>query len=397
MTKQSFENLKNDKIYCKHCNRYLPKQYFSYSYVKSDGTASRCKYYDWLIRHNGIKNTLGYEESFLKTILEDVIFEKEKYLNTLAKKYNLELENLILIVKSFKIGNKKMTIKENCKNCKKPIDVVLSVYEKNENLFCCSECYFEYKKINAVSGKENKQYNRIKTNCSNCGKEIEIIPYDFNSKNSFGDNHNFCSQECYWDFRKKYYIGEKSSNYNKIMTDEQKEKMRTTMLKTLQKSNRLDTKIQLKINSVLDKHKIEYKREYTIKYYSIDNYLKGSGLMIEVMGDYWHCSPLKYGKDKYLLNDIQYKGIRHDKQKHSYILNHLNVEILYLWERDIEKNIEKCEALILEYIKNNGVLPDYNSFNYSFEDNILKLNSQIIIPYLKQPADEIKKFLKHSA
>lgn len=51
------------------------------------------------------------------------------------------------------------------------------------------------------------------------------------------------------------------------------------------------------------------------------------------MGDYWHSSPLRYGKNKYLMNEIQYKTIRHDKQKHTYILNHLNVEILYLWKK----------------------------------------------------------------
>ena len=43
------------------------------------------------------------------------------------------------------------------------------------------------------------------------------------------------------------------------------------------------------------------------------------------------------------------------------------------------------------------MLDDYNSFNYSFSDNILVLNSQIIIPYIKRSADEIKKYLKISA
>ena len=173
--------------------------------------------------------------------------------------------------------------------------------------------------------------------------------------------------------------------------------MKERVLKTLKKSNRLDTKIQIKINSILDKNNINYEREFSIKYYSVDNFLKEYNLIIEVMGDYWHSSPLRYGKNKYLINEIQYKTIRHDKQKHTYILNHLNVEILYLWEKDIEKYPQKCEALILEYIRNKGNLPDYNSFNYSFHDNKLKLNSQIITPYLKQPVEEIRKYLKASA
>lgn len=68
-----------------------------------------------------------------------------------------------------------------------------------------------------------------------------------------------------------------------------------------------------------------------------------------------------------------------------------------MWGKDIENYPEKCEALILQYINNNGILDDYNSFNYSFSDNILVLNSQIIIPYMKRSADEIKKYLNISA
>lgn len=397
MTKQTFENLEQSVLYCRTCKRTLDKKYFNYSLVKKDGTASRCKYCDWIKRHNGIPIIPNYEDDFVKRILEDIIFEKEKYLNDLALKHNIELDKLISLIKFLHIGNKKMIIKSTCSNCKKDMEIVASVYKKSNNLFCCNKCYFEFKKKNAILGKNNPSYNRIKTNCSNCGKEIEVIPYNFNLKNSFGDNHNFCSQKCYWNFRSKYYIKEKSSLHNRIITDEEKILMKERILKTLKKSNRLDTKIQLKINSILDKNNINYEREFSIKYYSVDNFLKEYNLIIEVMGDYWHSSPLRYGENKYLMNEIQYKTIRHDKQKHTYILNHLNVEILYLWEKDIEKYPQKCEALILEYIRNKGSLPDYNSFNYSFHDNKLKLNSQIIIPYLKQPVEEIRKYLKASA
>ncbi len=33
------------------------------------------------------------------------------------------------------------------------------------------------------------------------------------------------------------------------------------------------------------------------KYYAVDNYLDKYNLIIEVMGDFWHCHPLKYTKD----------------------------------------------------------------------------------------------------
>ena len=53
---------------------------------------------------------------------------------------------------------------------------------------------------------------------------------------------------------------------------------------------------------------------------------------------------------------------------------------MYLWEYDIVHNTKLCEELIKLYIDNNGVLDDYNSFNYSYIDQ-LKLNTDIIYPY----------------
>ncbi len=394
MTKKTFEELKVNEVYCKSCKRMLPKSSFSYSYITKDACASRCKFCDWTIRHNGIPKIDNYDDYIVENILEDIIFERIKYLNELGEKYNLQLDDVIAIIKFLHIGNKKFSILSKCKECGKSIEAVLSVYEKNENLFCNYQCYWKYKKEHAMRGKYNVQYNRIKTNCTNCNKEIEVIPYDYNAKNIYGDNHNFCSQQCYWEYRSKYYIGENSITSNRVITDEDREKMRITALKNLRKADRLNSKIQLSINNILDKNNIKYDREYLIKYYSIDNYLSEYNLIIEVMGDYWHTSPLRYGKDKYLINEMQRKGITHDKQKYSYIKNHLNIEILYLWEKDIEKQLDKCETLILEYIQKNGVLQDYNSFNYSLENNQLVLNKNIIIPYQKRSADEINSIIK---
>ena len=286
MTKKTFENLKEENIYCKSCSRLLPKKYFSYSYVTKDATASRCKYCDWLIRHNGVPSISNIDKNVLEDILQDIIFEKENCLNDIARKYGMSIDKLIFIMKNLQKKKKKMTVKSNCANCGQDVNVVLSVYKNRENLFCSSECYWKYKKNTALTGKKNKQYKRIQTNCTNCGKEIEIIPYEYNSKNSFGDSHHFCSQQCYWSFRSKYYIGDKCSTYNRIVTEEEKQRMRKTVLKTLQNSDRLNSKIQIKVNRLLDKNNIIYEREYPIEFYSIDNYLKDYGLIIAVMGAY---------------------------------------------------------------------------------------------------------------
>ena len=113
------------------------------------------------------------------------------------------------------------------------------------------------------------------------------------------------------------------------------------------------------------------------------------------MGNYWHVHPLRYNENKYLINEKQFGWIKKDKSKHTYIKNHIGIEILYLWETDIIKNPELCEQLILEYIKNNGILFNYHSFNYHLDSNsILKLNDKIIIPYQDQISKDYKYLLK---
>ena len=166
------------------------------------------------------------------------------------------------------------------------------------------------------------------------------------------------------------------------------------MIKNCRSAKRFDSKIQLLVNSILDKNNISYKREHVIKYYALDNYLTDSGLIIEVMGDYWHTSPLKYNENKYMINEMQQRGLQHDKQKHTYIKNHHNVEILYLWEHDIEQNLELCEALILEYIRKNGILENYHSFNWNYENETLYLNKDLIIPYQDMKTDEYRHLIK---
>ena len=264
----------------------------------------------------------------------------------------MSMDEAIKLVNSINVGNKKYMMKTNCEYCGKEIEKFVSVYLKNKHTFCSHDCYWNYKKEVEPKGSEHPSYNRIVTNCTNCGKEIKITPFDYNKTNQYGDNHNFCSQQCYWDYRRKYYIGDKSSRIGSTVSEEQLEKMMVGLAKWCKDDKRLNSNIQLKVNSILDKNNIKYEREYLVKYYSVDNYLTDLNLMIEVMGDYWHGSPLKYNAQTTNLNKTQQKDIQYDKQKHTYVKRYREIEILYLWEKDIDEHIELCEKLILEYIKN---------------------------------------------
>lgn len=233
-----------------------------------------------------------------------------------------------------------------------------------------------------MTGSQNINYKeKIKVHCDNCGKEIEKIPSLTHNINKQGKNHNFCSYECYWEFRKKYYVGDKLYNTGKKMDENFCNKVREATLKQYQ-DGILDRQTipQKIVNSILEKNDINYINEKIFKYYSVDNYLIEHNLIIEVMGDYFHVNHLIY-TDSNEINQMQKKDIDRDKSKHTYIKKYQGVEILYLWESDIKNNPLLCEELIKKYIELNGKLKEYNSFNFSFCDNNLKLNNNIIKPY----------------
>ena len=311
------------------------------------------------------------------------------YLNDLQDEYPnksiLEINDILI---SNGIDNKMIKIKENCRVCGCEVITTPGTYRKQKTFAC--DKHMRHK----PSGKDSVFYNRIQTTCSCCGKEIEITPFEFNKTNSFGDSHHFCSQECYWNFRSEYYCGDKGSMYQHKYTDEQKDNLSRGVAKRFKNTNLTDTKIQLTTNQMLNDLRVIYEREYTIDYYSCDNFLTEYNLIIEVMGDYWHGNPTRYNENHYLMNQIQARTILKDKQKRGYIKNHYNYPILNLWETDIQKEPDKCIALISMFVLNNGKLDNYHSFNYSYENDTIQLNENLIIPYQEMHSSDYAHLIK---
>lgn len=383
------------QIQCRNCKRLLSIEDFSYYKIHDDNTGI-CRSCDWIKRNINKMAYKNYSYDTLETIVRYIFeFKNGKcIINNLQEILNLTLSEIIEILQHLKIGNKPYSVKVNCECCKQDVLIAPSIYLKNDYIYCSSKCYWEDKPTKVSKGENNAQYNRIHTYCTNCGKDIKVIPSHYNTLNRFDENHNFCCLECYWEYRSKYYINEKSNGKFVKWTDELKNKMRKNLLEKMSNDDRLNTKPQIEINNILDKLKISYTREYNCKYYAIDNYLNDYGLMIEVMGNYWHANPIRFNEEKYLLNEKQLDGIHRDKLKQSYILNHYNVNILYLWEDDILKRKQLCEELILKYINSNGVLDNYHSFNYEIIDGGLKLKDLIIIPYQNKNINEYRNLLK---
>lgn len=317
----------------------------------------------------------------IKIILDNILNQKFEVINDIVPLLNNKtLDNLVwLLLNQLHIGGRTpIRIRLNCFTCNKELIRPISEYKKSR-VYCSYECRDKYKTI-YLSGENSQFYHRVSTQCTNCGKEIKIIPYYANTTNNFGDEHHFCSQNCYLEYRSKYYVQEKHSMFG-AEVDEKHKRMASQRLLKMISEGRIPqtlTKPHKIINNVLLNNDIEYRNEESFKYYSVDIYMQEYNLIIEIMGDYWHCSPVKYAFNE--LNDIQKKSIRRDKAKRTYIKKYYGINILYLWEYDIIHNLKVCEELIKMYIDNNGVLIDYNSFNYSYSDGLV-LNSNIVQPY----------------
>lgn len=334
----------------------------------------------------------------------------EKEFNVTNYTYNRSKTHCCSKDCSNKLRNKKVRV--SCKNCGEEIFVIKSRAEKHQAFFCCKKCESTYKYNEShktisceVCGKDiilknsskqrfcsvecqnkwqltnlgidNKNFTRGLINCDYCGEKFYQKQYKIKSQ-----QNNFCSSNC----RQKWF-GEIYSQQ-----DWYKDNKRKIALSMLEKGifSNVDTAPQKIINSILQSNNIEFVNEYNCKYYSIDNYLSQYNLMIEVMGDYWHCNPNKY---QVIKNNKQILRIPKDKAKHTYIKNKYNIEILYLWEWDIYNNLEVCTWLIEEYINNNGILNNYHSFNYTLKNKELCLKDKIIIPYQDMETIELKNYI----
>ena len=228
------------------------------------------------------------------------------------------------------------------------------------NHFCSNECFAAWRQ------SENNPMRKRKVTCVCCGKEFFVTYQRYKTSEL-----KFCSKECYNKSRKM------------IWTEERRKHQSEKNAQTLKKGTHsgLNSFPQVKINELLSNLNIKYINEYSISSFSIDNYLPDYNLFIEVMGDFWHANPCIYNEIKY---DQQKHGCARDKKKRTYMKEYIKKDTLNLWEYDIRNDLEKCEKLIELYINKNGILKDYNSFNYTLVDNELILNDNIVVPFFER-------------
>lgn len=262
-----------------------------------------------------------------------------------------------------------------CSWCGKEIYRTQWYLENRKEHFCSRECadafYVGKPRYTARRGQE--------VECAQCGKKI--WKRDCELRLSVSGRY-YCSRECM-----DAYIREKGVK----LTPEWRERARQLTASWTHKvlAQKRMTKPQIATNEMLDELGISYINEDMHNYYAVDNFLPDSGLVIEVQGDYWHSHPMYFQK----MTPRSMKQIRKDKARRSYFKSQERVDILYLWETDVNKRPDVCKALIQKYVDSDGKLPDYQSYNYHLKDGCLLLNEEVVAPYIDYDVELLRTML----
>ncbi len=267
------------------------------------------------------------------------------------------------------------TVKQ-CLYCGKKFHVI-----KGDVKFCSYDC----KRLYCQENRPEQEYM-----CDNCGQT-------FTTQVKKHNQYKFCSWECYQKFqRKRVFKPEITCEIcgRKFIRQYPSQRFCSVQCQCKWQSTqrghvpmpRKDSSIETIIKGILTNKGISYINNKHFSYYEVDAYLPDFNLGIEVMGGYWHGDNRLYPK----ISQMQLQSAYRDKRKHTFISNHQGFNILYLWENEANNNQELCELLIEKYIANKGVLENYHSFNYLVKDNELKLQQNLIKPYMEWTKDELK-------
>ena len=345
---------------CKYCHKL-------YKIIPSQINRSKyCSKECMLSDKSSAKHSYKCDYCGKEILISETEYQKLKQGKLKHKFCNRECANSFM-------NNKKEKV---CLNCGQTFLIGNAFAEVQK--FCCPECYVEYK---------NKNTKKITRCCKFCNKEFSTY-----HKTKIFCNRTCASQyksqqhsvKCTCDYCQKEFsmvINQYNHNINHYCSKECKYKA------ILQ--NKV-SKIQIIINEVLSELQINFINEEVFFFFYVDNYLNENNLIIENMGKYWHCTPWD-NKD---INETQYENIRRDKAKRTFIKNQFDIDILYLWEDDINNNIELCKQLILLYINNHGKIPNYNSFNYCLVNDKIQLKEELLYPYQEQELNNYKHLYK---
>ncbi len=239
-----------------------------------------------------------------------------------------------------------------------------------EKKFCTRECYLVSKRMQ--KGELHPLYQRTEVSCLTCGNSTNKSTYKLNRSNK-----HFCSIECKRNWNEKIDFACTWCGENIVMAKSISERYKThfcskkcmiaaSRARTLKLLSNYpkETLPEKLVKEYLSKNGIDFI-QYAVLYnkFNVDFLIPIDGLfkgvIVEVLGDFFHCNPIKYPNPIY---HIQKKSISNDKRRVKY-LSDSGYLVLGIWECDIKNDIESALEPVIGYLK-NGIVPTTSRFEH---------------------------------
>lgn len=261
-------------------------------------------------------------------------------------------------------------VKLKCDNCGKIIEKLPSEIEGYKHHFCNRKCQGEWQSKNR-KGEKSSAYKggKVKVRCDNCGESIERV-----ASEAKRNSHNFCNRTCHNEWQRgeenrgrahpnygKHRSAEtrgrisanhadvrldKNPNYGKLMSEEQKEKMREVR-KTIPTHH---TKPELIFEALCKKYNFPFKYTGDSAFWiggkpaiNPDFIHLTKKIVVEIFS-YWH-DPLRRHCN------VSYSQTYEGRKK---ILKKRGWKMIVFWQEDLE--CKDAEQFVLHTLREEGII-----------------------------------------
>lgn len=225
-----------------------------------------------------------------------------------------------------------------------------------ERNYCSKKCYTESKKKQI--GKNHPLYiDRVRVKCEVCGIVFERLEYRLNRS-----KRHFCSIDCKKAFTFKVEVTCNWCGKIKLRSKSHAENRQTHFCSRecfkaavlLNKPSK-ETLPEKTVRQYFERENIPFKQyeiindKFNVDFLLPDNASKG--VVIEVLGDYWHCHPNRYQTP---ISVSQKKTIKQDKSRYNY-LTKCGYVVFGIWECDIKENVKNALKPVFDYLETGMV------------------------------------------
>lgn len=247
-------------------------------------------------------------------------------------------------------------VTRECKFCVEPFKAKRYKPKAFCNRSCASKYYIKngtYDKWRLMKIERQGFYG----SCKVCKKSIYLEPR-FKGLDSLV---KLCGIECEKIHFASLFNGEQNPMYGKKLTIQQKDKQKSTLFErygvtnayflakrsTVSKPqrdlyNNLSELYKCKLETLLPFHSVRY---------FADIFIPDNNIVIEFMGNYWHCNPLMYKEDYWHKKKCQYaRDVWESDKIRKETLEKLGYIVYYVWESDYTRDKETVIRTLKEKI-----------------------------------------------